>query len=220
MLRKIPKTVWLLSGVFIAIIVPFLLFETEINAWANGFATASDEARLTTGTLLFLTLAGDIVLPAPSSLLNTLCGMLFGLTKGFLLAFMAMNVSCILGFWLGRCCAPRARRLIGAKESAALELFFTRYGAPVLIAMRTVPVLAEASVLFAGLSNLSLKRATLYLLPGNAIVAFVYAWVGAQGQSTDSMLPAFLISLSVSAILLVASIWVKRRHGLNESLFL
>lgn len=215
MLRKIPKTVWLLLAVFTAIIVPFLLFEAEINAWAAGFQEAPESARLVTGSLLFLTLAGDIVLPAPSSLLNTLCGVLFGLFKGFLLAFMAMNMNCLIGFFVGRRCAPMARRLIGEKESAALELFFSRYGAPVLVALRTVPVLAEASVLFAGLSHLSWQRAMIYLIPGNAVVAFVYAWVGAQGQSTDSMLPAFLISLLVSALLLVGSIWVKRFHGLK-----
>lgn len=215
MVSKVPKTVWLLLGVFAAIIIPFLLFEAEINAWADGFATASAETRLTTGILLFSTLAGDIVLPAPSSLLNTLCGMLFGLVKGFLLAFMAMNASCILGFWLGRCCGPTARRMIGERESAALELFFTRYGAPVLIALRTVPVLAEASVLFAGLGRLSWQRAALYLIPGNAVVAFVYAWVGARVGSTDSMLPAFGASLAVSVLILAVSFWVKHRHGLK-----
>lgn len=215
MVSKIPKTVWLLLGVFAAILIPFFLFETEINAWADGFKTAPEGTRLLTGTLLFLTLAGDIVLPAPSSLLNTLCGMLFGLTKGFLLAFMAMNVSALIGFWLGYCCAPRAKRLIGEKESAALEFFFTRYGAPVLIALRTVPVLAEASVLFAGLSRLSWRRAAACLIPGNAVVAFVYAWVGALGESTDSMLPAFGTSLAVSALILGVSVLVKRRHGLR-----
>lgn len=215
MFSRVPKTVWLLAAVFAAIIIPFLLFEAEINAWADAFATASDETRLTTGFLLFLTLAGDIVLPTPSSLLNTLCGILFGLTKGFLLAFMAMNVSCLAGFWLGRCCAPAARRLIGEKESAALDLFFTRYGAPVLVALRTVPVLAEASVLFAGLGQLSWRRAALCLIPGNAAVAFVYAWVGAMGKSAGSMLPAFGVSLAVSALLLGVSVLVKRRHGLK-----
>lgn len=215
MLRKIPKTVWLLLGVFAAVIIPFLLFETEINTWADQFKDAPESARIATGSLLFLILAGDIVLPAPSSLLNTLCGVLFGLTKGFLLAFAAMNVNCLIGFLLGRWCAPAAKRLIGEKESAALEHFFTRYGAPVLIALRTVPVLAEASVLFAGLSRLSWSRAMLYLLPGNAVVAFIYAWVGAWGNSTDSMLPAFGASLLCSALILGLSVWVKRRHGLK-----
>lgn len=212
---KLPKVFWLIIGVFAAIIIPFLLFETEINAWADGFKNAPESARIATGSLLFLTLAGDIALPAPSSLLNTLCGVLFGLTKGFLLAFTAMNVNCLIGFFIARRCAPAARRLIGEKESAALELFFTRYGAPVLVALRTVPVLAEASVLFAGLSNLSFKLAMIYLIPGNAVVAFIYAWVGARGQSTDSMLPAFAGSLLVSTAILVISIWIKRRHGLN-----
>ena len=68
-----------------------------------------------------------------------------------------------------------------------------------LLLLRPVPVLAEASVLFAGIARLPPGRAALELLMGNAVVSAVYAGVGAWGRTTDSMLPA------VAALCMVAA---------------
>ena len=74
-----------------------------------------------------------------------------------------------------------------------------------------MPVLAEASVIFAGLGRMDVTRAAWPLLLGNAAVSLIYAWVGDGGRSPDAMLPAFLGSLALSALLMAAA-WLWRRR--------
>ena len=186
-LRRIPKTIWLVLGVALAIIIPFLLFGDAIEAWFADLARPeAGTARGAFGAILFGLLALDVLLPVPSSLASTLCGVVFGLWGGFWLSFGAMTVSAALGYALGVLCSDWARRAIGERENALLHAFLQRYGTPILIALRTVPVLAEASTLFAGIGRLSPRRAAWPLLLGNAVVSLIYAWVGALGHSADA----------------------------------
>ena len=88
---------------------------------------------------------------------------------------------------------------------AALKRFVGTDARWWLLLLRPVPVLAEASVLFAGIARLPPGRAALELLMGNAVVSAVYAGVGAWGRTTDSMLPAFAATLAVAALCMVAA---------------
>lgn len=212
LLSRIPKTVWLLLGVGLAILLPFFAFGEAIDAWFLRVMEAQGQARGLSAAILFGLLALDILLPVPSSLASTWCGMLLGLWGGFWLSFGAMTVSCALGLALGRWAAPWAWRQVGEREGAALRRFFARHGAVVLVALRAVPVLAEASVLFAGIVRLPLRRAAPLLLFGNAAVSFVYAWVGSVGRATEAMLPAFLGSMAASGLFLLGA-WLWNRHA-------
>ncbi len=197
--------VWLILGVLCAIIIPFCLFEEAIN---NAFeaATASQETTFILASILFCALALDIFLPVPSSLASTMCGVVLGFVGGFLLSFMAMNVSCLLGYLLGRLCSDKARQMIGDKEMHLLQHFFARHQTLLLVALRAVPVLAEASVLFAGLSRTPPLKTALLLLVANAAVSLPYAYVGVMG-----MLPAFLTSIAISALILFVSFLARAR---------
>ena len=213
-LHRIPKTVWLLLAVGALILVPFVLFGEPIEAWFNAIsAPEAGTRRALLGWALFGLLALDVLLPIPSSLASTLCGVAFGLWGGFWISFAAMTVSAALGYVLGVLCSDWARRAIGERENALLHAFLQRYGTPILIALRTVPVLAEASTLFAGIGRLSPCRAAWPLLLGNAVVSLIYAWVGALGHSADAMLPAFLGSLGLSALLLLAARLLRPRSA-------
>ena len=214
LLCRIPKTLWLLLAVGALILVPFALFGEPIEAWFNAIsAPEAGTQRALLGWILFGLLALDVLLPVPSSLASTLCGVAFGLWGGFWLSFGAMTLSAALGYALGRLCSSWARRAIGEQENALLAAFLLRYGTPILIALRTVPVLAEASTLFAGIGRLPLRRAAWPLLLGNAAVSLIYAWVGALGHSADAMLPAFLGSLGLSALLLLAARLLRPRSA-------
>ena len=209
-LKRIPKTVWLVLAVAAAILVPFCLFGEAIDAWFLRMMEAQESVRWVSASVLFGLLALDIILPVPSSLASTWCGMLMGLWGGFLLSFMAMNVSCVLGLLLGRWVTPWAKRQIGEKEDAALRAFFAKHGAIVLLALRAVPVLAEASVLFAGIVRQPWKRALSICLLGNAAVSMIYAWVGSAGRASEAMLPAFAASMAVSGLFMLAA-WLWNR---------
>ncbi|MEG2415272.1 MAG: VTT domain-containing protein [Kiritimatiellia bacterium] len=215
--RSIPRTVWLLIAVACLIVIPFICFEASINAALDRVMALSDNAPWRVGGVLFGALALDIVLPIPSSLVSTWCGMFFGLWEGFFISFMAMNVSCVLGWIIGSKCSGIAQRLIGEREFSALRAFITRYGVTVLIALRAVPVLAEASVLFAGVAQLPARQSMLFLVLGDAAVSFAYAWVGSMGRASDAMMPAFLASMALSALLLLLAKVLRPRRDSNAT---
>lgn len=213
-MKRPPKTLWLTLAVLAVILIPFVLFGERIEAWFETVRAGADGRPLFAGAAIFAALALDIWLPVPSSLASTLAGVLFGFWGGTLISFAAMTVSCLLGWGCGVFFAGRAKALIGAREYAALEGLFARYGMLILVALRTVPVLAEASVLFAGLIRLPFRRALALLLVGNAAVSLVYAAVGSIGGSCDAMLPAFLASCALSGLLLLLPGLLRPgRHG-------
>lgn len=201
-LAKWRRTGALLVGVCVVIIVPFILWEEPIEAFFQDFGALEGQARWLSAAILFGALALDIFLPVPSSLVSTLFGMLLGVGWGWLGSFLAMNVSAAIGYWLGARGSALARRALGEAESALLTDFFARRGPMALVALRAVPVLAEASCLFAGMARAPVGKSALALLLGNAAVSLMYALVGAWGREVDAMLPAFGASLLLSGVLM------------------
>lgn len=202
-LAKWRRTGALLVGVCVVIIVPFILWEEPIEAFFQDFGALEGQVRWLSAAILFGALALDIFLPVPSSLVSTLFGMLLGVGWGWLGSFLAMNVSAAIGYWLGARGSSLARRALGEAESALLTDFFARRGPMALVALRAVPVLAEASCLFAGMARAPVGKSALALLLGNAAVSLMYALVGAWGREVDAMLPAFGASLLLSGVLML-----------------
>lgn len=126
--------------------------------------------------------------------------MILGLVPGFLVSFFAMTISAVLGYCLGRFATRWATRAIGEKDMQFLSTFLQKRTRWWILLLRPVPVLAEASILFAGIARTSPRRVTQEALLGNAIVSAAYATVGALGQSSDSMLPAFVATMLISAL--------------------
>ncbi|MDO4527620.1 MAG: VTT domain-containing protein [bacterium] len=195
------------------IIIPFICFEAAINQWFETTLANNANARWTIAGILFGSLSLDIFLPVPSSLASTLCGQCFGIFYGFWMSFSAMTVSSLLGYGLGRYAQTTARKLLGEREANLLTTFFEHHGIPTLIALRTVPILAEASVLFAGIAKYRFWPTLWATLLGNALVSLLYAIVGHLGHESDAMLPAFLASIILSGVFL----WIfwsyqKKKH--------
>ncbi len=211
-LAKWRRTGLLLLGVCAAIIVPFVLWQEPIEAFFQDFGALEGQARWLSAAILFGALALDIFLPVPSSLVSTLFGMLLGVGWGWFGSFLAMNVSAAIGYWLGARGSALARRALGEAESALLTDFFARRGPMALVALRAVPVLAEASCLFAGMARAPLGKSALALTLGNAAVSLMYALVGAWGREVDAMLPAFAASLLLSGLLM----WAAKKRTANS----
>lgn len=195
----IPKrTLLLLLAIGLFIIAPFCLFGDSITAWTGRLIEQADAHRAYTGVILVLLLSVDIVMPIPSSLVSTACGMTLGFAGGSLASFTGMSISAITGYLIGRTASPAVKRMIGETEIAWLTAFQLRHGAWMLLALRPVPVLAEASILFSGLSRQPLSGVVTATVLGNTAVSLTYAAVGAWGKASDSFLPAFGASLLVS----------------------
>jgi len=188
------------------IVVPFLLFGDAIEGWTQRTVRESSGGRLWAGFVLGGALATDILLPVPSSVVSTACGNLLGLWVGALTSLAGMTVSCLTGYWLGRRGGrPAARRAVGRDDLARLERWSQRFGDWMIVVARPVPVLAEASVLVAGMGCMRPARFFLVSLLANAGISIVYAAVGAYAAQANAFLPAFACSILLPGIAILAT---------------
>jgi len=212
-MKTLPyRTLALLACVMLAVIIPFCFFGEAVNAWTDRLLAHADAHPLHTGLLLTLLLAVDILVPVPSSLVSTACGLTLGFLGGTCASFVGMTLSALAGLLLGRYAAAFAQRQIGQDEVARLRAFHARHGVWLLLALRPVPVLAEASVVFSGLARQPLPQALAVTALGNVVVSVAYAAVGAWGRLSDSFLPAFGVSVLLSGALL-AGMRLKRKKA-------
>ena len=196
------RSVALVTAVALAVIIPFLLFGETVNAWANDLIAQAGQRPFLSGGLLALLLAVDILVPVPSSLVSTACGMALGFWGGTCASFAGMSVTALIGYAIGRYASDYAGRLVGEREAALLRDFHRRHGVWLLLALRPVPVLAEASVVFSGVSRLPFRRVAAVTMLGNLAVSAVYAAIGVWGSLSDSFIPAFLASMALSGVMI------------------
>jgi uncharacterized membrane protein YdjX (TVP38/TMEM64 family) len=136
-------------------ILPFLGFgesaESHITNWLDTSLSHGAAAALVIGLL-----ATDIVLPVPSSVVSMFAGTMLGFWVGTVASWCGMTVGAALAFGLVRVFGrPLARRLSTEEELVRMDRLADRYGVLILVLMRPIPVLAEASVLLMGLMRLS-----------------------------------------------------------------
>ncbi|NNB84378.1 TVP38/TMEM64 family protein [Corallococcus exiguus] len=193
--------------VLAAILVPFLLFGEQLEAATQSFLEARPpdwQVALVLGGLL----AGDIVLPVPSSLVGTASGALLGFWGGMTACWVGMMVGCGWGYLLGARGGEAAlRRTLGPEELQRLSRLAERRGAWLLIALRGVPMLAESSVLFAGASRMPLGSFLGACALSNLGVCATYAAVGAYSARLGSFLTLFLGMVLLPGL----ALWLVRR---------
>jgi uncharacterized membrane protein YdjX (TVP38/TMEM64 family) len=192
------------------VLVPFFLFEDEFNALAGRIATgevSSSLAALAIGALLAL----DVFLPVPSSIVSTAAGVLLGLWPGASVVWAGMTAGSLVGYFVGVRSAPLARRLVGAVGLARAAELADRYGTWAVVLCRPVPVLAEATVVFAGLVRAPLRRFLWLTAGSNLGIAVGYAAIGAFSMRLDSFLIAFVGAVAVPGVALIAARWLQKR---------
>jgi uncharacterized membrane protein YdjX (TVP38/TMEM64 family) len=194
--------------VALAIIVPFLLWGEAITAAVQAFLQQAAARPALAALVLAGLLAVDIIAPIPSSLVGTACGVILGFGGGTLVGFTGLTISCAVGYALGRLCRTPATRLAGDAQMRRLEQAQARWGVWLLAALRPVPVLAEASVLVAGLTRQPWGEAAPVLLLANLGVAAAYAAIGAWAAHSNAFLPAFLGALLLPGV----GLWLTHRQ--------
>ncbi len=187
----------LLAGIF----TPFLIWEDAILAWTTSFISQPGNAVSVAASVATL-LAADIVLPIPSSLLSTAAGALLGFLPGALTSWVGMTVGSLAGYALG---ASSSSRWLSAADRERLEAARSKYGDWIVIVFRPMPVLAEASCLFAGASAMPFRRFTLLAALANLGISLAYAAAGAFAASKESFLLAFAGAVSIPAIAMLLS---------------
>ena len=190
-MSAIHRWLGLLFSLFLLIFIPFIIFEeTIIRVFHEALATNQDPIGL--AGLIAILLASDLVLPVPSSIVSTAAGALLGFGSGTLTCWVGMSLGCVIGYWLGTIVGtPAAQYLVGERELEKAKRLGRQYGAIVLIITRAVPVLAEASVLSAGLAHVSPRLFFIVTGLANLGISIVYSGIGAFAYETNSLLLAF-----------------------------
>jgi len=154
-------------------------------------------------------LASDVVLPIPSSVVSAGAGMLLGFSRGVAVVWLGMTASCLIGYLIGASSADAARRFVGRDGLIRASALAESYGDLMLVVSRPVPVLAEASVIFAGVVRTPFRRFLAMTSAANLGVAAGYAAIGAFSMRVESLLLAFAGAIAVPGLaMLVARLWL------------
>lgn len=169
----------LLTGLLALILVPFALLEAPLSA-AVGGRLDGDNGMLLTVAMVIGALVADILLPIPSSIVSVAAGALLGWLGGTLAVTAGMMLGAGVGYGLGRTVGPLLLpRILPVGEQQRLFRLVGRHGAWMVAGLRAVPVLAEASVIVAGMAGVPLSRLMPACLASSLGVALLYAGAGA-----------------------------------------
>jgi len=187
-----PRLRWALFflALVLLVLLPFLFYGERITAWTMQLLD-SRASRAAAAIALGGLLALDIVLPLPSSAVSTAAGALLGLWPGALVSWTGMTTGCVAGYAAGARAAGSARRLVGSEELKRVSQSAARHGDWMVILFRSVPVLAEASVIFAGITRIPFGRFLILSALSNAGISLAYAAVGAFSVRMESFFLAF-----------------------------
>jgi uncharacterized membrane protein YdjX (TVP38/TMEM64 family) len=192
---------WFLVSVALlaVVLVPFVLFEDQFNALAARLA-AGDGPTWTTALAIAGLLASDCLLPIPSSIVSATAGVLLGFARGTAVVWAGMMVSCGIAYVIGRRAESGTKRFVGDASFERVTHLSQHYGNFALVVCRPVPVLAEASVIMAGVTRMPVARFLITCALSNLGVAVGYAAIGAFSMRFDSFLLAFLLSLAIPGL--------------------
>lgn len=185
----------LLVGAFV--IVPFLIFGEDLAKPWLADAGAGRAWLVATGMLL---LAVDAVLPVPSSWVLIALANQAGVAAGIAGGTAGLTAGVVVAAWIGRAAVgPVASRIAPAGDLERLRRAAPRQVMIGLVCLRSVPVLAEMSVLVAAAARIPLRRILLATVPANLVIATVYSL--AADESLGAATVTFLVTVGLSYVL-------------------
>ena len=200
------KRQWILLGILLllpAIALPFV--GDQVDKFVDGLQEspwAKNQAAVS--SVVIAILASDLLLPIPSSMVNTWAGGTLGVAVGSIVCFIGMSLGAWIGYLAGWYFGNSAlRRFASQEEVAQSTALIQRSGSWALIGLRALPVLAEASVLIVGAYRLSARRFWLAVAPANLVIAVVYAILGYYSYQNDWFVIAIYFSIAVPVMVLI-----------------
>jgi uncharacterized membrane protein YdjX (TVP38/TMEM64 family) len=183
-----------------------------MNRWA-GRLTSSDLRPEIIAAAVVSLLGLDVLLPVPSSIVSTAAGAGLGFLPGLAASTAGMTLGSLVGYGLGRKFGvPLVRRMVRDRDLERVSARF-RAGAPwALAAMRPVPVLAEASALFAGVSAVPVPLYVTVTTLANTGISAVYCAAGAKALSAGSFFLAFAASIGLPAAAMAIEAALRRER--------
>jgi uncharacterized membrane protein YdjX (TVP38/TMEM64 family) len=202
-------------------LIPFGLFAWLNPGWEEQVAEwgKSAESRWVSAAVIVGLLTSDIFLPIPSSVLCTAAGWQFGIFLGTLIAWLGMSLGAVLGFALAKTIgSPLVAWLTTPKELARAGELTQQLGPWLLAIARGIPVVAEASVLFVGLHQMTWRVFLPPVLISNLILAIVYAVFGRVAEEYQLLPLAIGVSILAPVLMIaVFQAWLRwRQEGGRE----
>lgn len=189
--------VGVLLGLMMAFIVGshFLLNETLHSFFSSNSTQLHGVAA---AILVFSGLATDVVLPVPSSVISVWAYVSQGLGLGFVVVWAGMMTACVLGYLLGAGAGRSvSQKFIKSDDLDLARQLFNRFGSLALVLCRAVPVLAEASIICAGIAGMPLRRFLFISALANAGIALAYGVATTWAVANASFGLVFFASVSL-----------------------
>ena len=153
-------------------------------------------------------LAADSVAPVPATLVIMFLAAKAGTLAGVVGGTIGLTAGVLAAAWFGRVAVGRiAPRFFPDEELARLREALQTRLALTLACLRSVPVLAETSVIVAAAMGIPLKRIVLLTLLPNLAVALIYS-VSAD-DSFQTAVIAFLGTMVASGVLWL---WLRKKR--------
>ena len=170
-----PRTrlLFTIGAVGLVLLVPFALAGQPVDRWFDQFRDAPPADGWIALVVLGL-LTSDIIAPIPSSLVGAFAGVALGPVLGTVVVFSGLTLGCLVGYAASRGVADLARPCATDRWAGAWP-----NRAPVLaiVVARPIPLLAESTVIAAGLHRVRLARFVVACVVANLVVAIVFAAV-------------------------------------------
>lgn len=136
-------------------------------------------------------LAGDVLLPVPSSAVMLGNGALFGPVGGAALSIAGGVGAASLGFVIGRRGHRLLHRVVPEDQQLRAAATLRRHGVVAIVVTRPIPVLAETVSILAGTVGMPPGRAILAGAVGTVPPAVAYALAGAIAAGFSSLAVVF-----------------------------
>jgi membrane protein DedA with SNARE-associated domain len=215
-----PRTlvIALLLLLALPILVSFAVAGDPLLDWASNLIERADSPTAIALTCVFL-LAGDVLLPVPSSLVAASAASLLEPLPAVLAITLGILLSTTLGWLLGRTLRTTAlERLISGASLSEADRAFGRWGIWAFACSRTVPILSEEFAILTGVHRLAFFRTVLPVTVASALPTSLFYVIAVRSLGLDrDAEPSFWALLGVASVLpilgLTAAFLLRCRSG-------
>ncbi|MCL1126417.1 3-dehydroquinate synthase family protein [Shewanella surugensis] len=195
----------LLTSLVLVIILSFLTLEqssTQIISEQFLQLKQSQSAPNLLAIMLTCILSLNVILPVPASLASVYAVSSLDNLLAPAVIWLGLTLSSLIGYWLG----AKLNQVLSLNTSSSPVAYKTekntnRVTAVILVLFRAIPVLAETSIIAAGLIRFPIRQFILLVSLTNAGLAFAYTYLGNLASKSEAIL--FLI---IAGIVLPTSV--------------
>lgn len=190
--KKIVIPFLVITAVIIIIFLLFNNLETYFTGLLNELA--GHKEKYAAASVLVLT--ADIVLPVPSSIVMYTNGYVLGIGYGAAVSLIAHMIGSVIGYYIGRFTSRGIRN----KKNPTADNLLSKYGAPVILVSRGIPVIAESISIICGYDKMPFRKYLLFNLIGYLPLCLLYAYCGSLGYDKNIFLLSFGCSLVIAGV--------------------